>query len=156
MARSNDIQYVRYYTFGSAAQELELPEKKKAHPKPKVKKEQAALPLIKLDGLSTVGLAVAAIMLVCMIVGAIQVSRINAEAQELKLYVAQLEVRNADLQAEYDSGYDLAQVQIAAESMGLVPADQVQHITVSVPESAQDTDLSWWQQLLEQIQGFFA
>lgn len=154
MARSNDIQYVRYYTAGSAARKVELPQKKVSQPKPKLKK--AARPLVKLDGLAALGTVVAVIMLVCMVVGFIQVCHTNAQVQRLEAYVARLELENESLRAEYAHGYDLDEIHLAAQSMGLVPEEQVRHITIADPESEVQVETTWWQNLLEDITALFA
>ena len=154
MARSNDIQYVRYYSAGSAARKLELPEKK--NPKPKPTAKQMAKPLLRVDGLAAVGTAVAAIMLVCMVIGFIRVCHTNAQVQKLESYVARLEVENKNLRTEYAHGYDLEEIRIAAQSMGLVPEEQVRHITVSVAEPEVQVQPTWWQDLWENMKALFA
>lgn len=154
MARSNDIQYVRFYTYGSAAAKAELPEKKTSLPKPKAAKAHA--PVVRLDGLAVVGVAVAVIMLVCMAVGFIQLRMAEAEVADLQAYVSQLEVQNDAMRTQYEHGYDIDEIQSAAVSMGMIPAEQAQHITVSVPEPVEVVELTWWQALLEQVQAFFA
>ena len=154
MARSNEVQYVRYYTSGSAAQKVELPQKVKKQPKPRAQKVQ--IPLTKLDGLAAVGIVVAAVMLVCMLMGFAQVCAINRQIQDMEVYVSKLEAQQDDLQAQYDHGYNLEEIRLAAESMGLVSVDQVQHITVSVPLEEPVQELTWWETLLENIRYFFA
>ena len=154
MARSNDIQYVRYYNAGSEARKLELPEKKKVQPKPSVK--QAARPMIRMDGLSVVGTIVAAVMLLCMVVGFVRICDTNRQVQQLEAYVSRLEVENKDLRTQYAHGYDLEQIRIAAQSMGLVPEEQVRHITVSVAQPAAQIQTTWWQELWENVKAFFA
>ena len=154
MARHNDIQYVRYYSAGSAARKVELPEKKISQPKPRLKK--AAKPLLKVDGLAAVGTVVAAIMLVCMVIGFIQVCHTNAQVQKLEAYVARLEVENENLRTEYAHGYDLEEVRLAAQSMGLVPEEQVRHITLTLPAPEARAETSWWNSLLENFKALFA
>lgn len=156
MARSNDIQYVRYYTQGSAAQKVELPEKKNVKPQPEPKAKKTTQPVLWLDGLTVAGLVVAAVMVVCMVVGLVQVSNANAEVSRLEAYVANLEAQNASLQVEYEHGYDLTEVRIAAESMGMIPVEQARRITVSVPEPVVQESNSWWENVLENFKALFA
>ena len=156
MARSNDIQYIRYYTPGSAATKVELPKIAKKQPVSKPKAEKAKTPVVQLDGLAAVGIVVAAVMLLCMLMGFAQVCSLNRQVQDLEVYISQLEVQQENLQAEYDHGYDLEQVRLAAQSMGLVPVDQVQHITVDLPETETVAEQTWWEGFLETIKDFFA
>ena len=154
MARSNEVQYIRYYTTGSAAQKVELPQKVKKQPKPKQQRVQ--IPLTKLDGLAAVGIVVAAVMLVCMLMGFAQVCAINRQIQDMEVYVSQLEAKQDDLQAQYDHGYNLEEIRLAAESMGLVSVDQVEHITVSIQQPQPVQQLNWWQTVVNYIRDFFA
>lgn len=157
MARPNEIQYVRFYSYGSAAQQVQtpVPEKKVRLPKPV--KEQKAPAVIQLDALALTGLVVTAVMLVCMLVGLIQVNYANARLQQAQSVVAQLEAERDRLKTEYDHGYDLAEIRVSAEAMGLVPEDQVRHVTVQVPEAVvEQPPLSRWEQWLQALKGLFA
>lgn len=157
MARSNEVQYIRYYSTGSAAEKVELPRIPKKQPKPKaapVQKKTA--PVIRVDGLAAVGIVVAAVMLLCMLMGCVQVYNLNRQIQDLEVYVSQLELRQESLEADYAHGYDLEEIRQAAESMGLVPKDQVQHVTIHIPETETVVEISWWDTVLNAIREFFA
>lgn len=157
MARSNDVQYVRYYSYGSAAEKVELPAKERKKvtvPKSRLDKVQARLE--KMDALALTGIVVAAVMLALMVVGLVQVSQANAQVAELEAYVANLEAENQSLQAQYDQGYNLAEIRVIAESMGMVPKDQVQHITIEAPEVVETVELTWWQQFIADMKALFA
>ena len=157
MARSNDVQYVRYYSYGSAAEKMEVPakEKKKVSiPKPKLQKVRQKL--LKLDALAVTGIAVAAVMLACMLVGLAQVSRADAELTRAQVYVANLEAENERLRDEYERGYDLTEIRVVAEAIGLVPVEEVRHITVSVPEYPEEMEPTWWEQFVEDFKALFA
>jgi len=157
MARSNDVQYIRYYSPGSAAEKVELPRLPKKQPKPKAAPVQKkAVPVLRVDGLAAIGIVVAAVMLLCMLMGCVQVYNLNRQIQDLEVYVSQLELRQENLEADYAHGYDLEDIRQAALSMGLVPKDQVQHVTVHIPETETIVEISWWENLLNTIQDFFA
>lgn len=156
MARSNDIQYIRYYTPGSAAEKLELPRPVKTQPKPKAKTEKPASPVLQVDALAVVGIVVAAVMLLCMLMGCIQVHSLNRQVQDLEVYVSQLELRQDTLRADYEHGYDINEIRTAAQSMGLVPKDQVQHVTVHIPETETLVEYTWWESVVNAIRDFFA
>lgn len=156
MARSKDVQYVRFYSYGSEAQKVELPvrEKKKITlPKSQIRHFQQKL--LKMDALALTGIVVAGVLLLCMLVGFAQACHATAQMQEMTVYVANLEAENQRLQAEYEHGYDLAQVRIAAESMGLVLIDEVRHKAVDVPDLAAE-EPAWWEQWIENLKTLFA
>lgn len=153
MARKESPRYIRFYTDGSAARQLELPQKPRTSPKPKRAGKQKVL---RLDGLVVIGLAVAAVMALCLAVGSFRMSRAEYELNALENYVNQLEAENQSLKTEYANGYSLPEVRVAAEAMGLVPMDEVRHITLDIPEPVVEEEPSWWQQLLEDFKSLFA
>ena len=154
MARSRDIQYVQYYTGGSAARQVSYPEKKKPQPQPKAQSRK--LPVLALDPVAILGTVVALVMLACMVVGFVQVCNANTQVELLQAQVAQLEAENTYLQRQYSGSYDLNEIRLAAESMGLVPIEQVEHITVAVPEIVEEEPVSWWEGILLEIKALFA
>lgn len=158
MARSNEIQYVRFYSYGSVAEKLTRPEKgKKKAVLPEAKPKQEPARRVKLDPLAMTGLVLAGVMLVCMLVGLLQVGAANARLQQAQLLVAQLQVENDRLQNEYDRGYDLAEIRVSAEAMGLVSMDEVRHVTVKLPpQRSSEPELSWWEQWLQDFKTLFA
>lgn len=158
MARSNEIQYVRFYSYGSAAEKLTRPEKeKKKAVLPEAKPKQEHVWRVKMEPLAMTGLVLAGVMLVCMVIGLVQVGAANARLQQAQLLVAQLQLENDRLQDEYDRGYDLAEIRVSAEAMGLVSTDEVRHVTVKVPpQTKSEPELSWWAQWLQDFKALFA
>lgn len=154
MARSSEIQYVRFYSTGSAAHQVEIPEKRAA-PVRQPKAKKAVIP-IKVDGLAVVGTIVAAVMLVCMLIGFVQVCQANAATEALRAQVAQLELENQALKTEYEHGYDLEEIQVTAQAMGMIPDEQAQRITVSVPEVVEEAEPTWWESFSAALQSLFA
>lgn len=155
MTRQSDVRYVNFYTSGTAARQVE----RKSEKKP-VKQTVAAAPVrripIPFDPVAVFGTTVALVMLVCMLVGLAQVNTANEQVQAMEHYVTQLEAENARLQSEYAEGYDLDEIRIAANSMGLVPVEQVRHITITIPEEEAVEQPTWWEQLLLDFQELFA
>ena len=75
MAKKPEIQYVgQFYVYGSEAQVV-APKKKAQFRLPKPKLELEKIEKIYVDPVALLGLAVAVVMLVCMVVGACQISR---------------------------------------------------------------------------------
>lgn len=146
MARKDEIQYVRYYATGSAAHKIEQePERRRrARPVPEPRAKRIPIPF---DPVAIFGTAVAVVMILCVFIGFAQVNHVNHEISAMENYVGTLKNENYALQKTYDNGYDLADVQNAAEAIGLVPIDQVQHITVHIPEPEVVEELPWWEEM---------
>lgn len=135
MARQPEIQYIRLYTQGSAARQLEMapPDRKKPRtrlPKPRREKQM----VIRLDPIALCGIVVAAVMLVLMVVGSLRLYRIQQETARMEKYVAALQLENQVLEYTYESGFDLEEIREIALSMGMIPKEDVPQITIRVPE----------------------
>lgn len=153
MARRNNERYVRYYTLGSTAAKLEA-ERKAALPEYKTPKKRKP---IAVDPVSVLGNAVAIVLALLMIVGMIQVAGTTAQVRELQTQVTALEMEQQMLQEEYASLYDLNEVRVAAESMGMVSAEEAVRVSVKVPaETMEVQQLSWWDNVLASLRQFFA
>ena len=149
MARQPDIQYVRYYTSGSAARKIELqPEKKKKKnvtlpQRPRIQRQKRTV--IPVDPISVLAVLVAGFMLIAMVAGMLRLGAVNAEVETMDGYVAQLQQENAALRQEYESGYDLKDVEQKALEMGLVPIEQVEHVTIEVIEPVEEAEPTFWE-----------
>ena len=149
MARQPDIQYVRYYTSGSAARKIELqPEKKKKNnvtlpQRPRIQRQKRTV--IPVDPISDLAVLVAGFMLIAMVAGMLRLGAVNAEVETMDGYVAQLQQENAALRQEYESGYDLKDVEQKALEMGLVPIEQVEHVTIEVIEPVEEAEPTFWE-----------
>lgn len=155
MARQPDIQYVRFYTDGSAARKIELqPEKKKNNvpvpQRPRVRRQQKTV--VHVDPISMFAVLVAGVMLIAMAVGMLQLGAINAENARMESYVEELRTENAQLRAEYEAGYDLKDVEQKALEMGLVPVDEVEKVIIEVPEDVTEPEPTLW----ENVGAFFS
>jgi hypothetical protein len=68
-----------------------------------------------------------------------------------------LELEQEQLRQKYEAGYDLEEVRAAAESMGMIPAEDAIHVRVEMPaETIQIERLSWWDSMLLSLRRFFA
>lgn len=150
MARQPDIQYVRFYTSGSAARKIELERRPSAskpqaqtQTRPKVNRDQRKV--IRIDPISVCAMLVAGVMLIAMVVGMIKLGSVNSEADRMDAYVAQLRQENAQLQSKYESSYDLADVEQKAQQMGMVPAGQILQLKMPVIHPAENPTLSNWE-----------
>lgn len=153
MARRNNERYVRYYTFGSTAAKLEA-ERKAALPEYKTAQKRKP---IEIDPVSALGNAVAIVLAVLMLVGIFQVAGTAAQVRALETQVTALEMEQQMLQEQYASGYDLEEVRVAAESMGMIPAEDAVRVSVQVPaETVEVQSLSWWDSFVLTLRQFFA
>ena len=134
MARQPEVQYIRLYTQGSSARQLEMtpPERKKPRTKlPKPRRVKARV--IRLDPLALCATVVAAVMLVMIVVGCVALYQAEAYGEQMERDVDSLTVENQVLAQTYAEGYDLEEVRQIALSLGLVPVEEVTHISLELP-----------------------
>jgi hypothetical protein len=154
MAMQPDIQYVQFYTAGSAARKLELlPKKEKAKisapQRPQTRRKQKTV--VYIDPISMFAVLVAGVMFIAMAIGMLQLGSINADTVQMESYVTALRAENTRLSNEYEAGYDLKDVEQKALEMGLVPVDQVEKVIIEVPEIAEKSEPTFW----ENVGAFF-
>ena len=155
MAQKEKIQYIRYYAPGSAARKLERqPQQTQAHAAP-VQVPQKRIP-IAIEPVAVVGVVVALALLVCMVVGVVQLNGINSQISQMQQTVTQLQAQQKQLETQYRESYDLDEIRIRAEALGMVDSALVEHISVTLPEMEEEVPLTWWENLLQEIQGLFA
>lgn len=156
MAKKTEIQYIHLYTEGSTARSAELtPARKKCRTKlPKPRKARKLL--IRVDPIAGCGMVIACVMMLLMLVGIVQLGQAQREAQRVSRYLAQLEEQNAALQSEYESGYDLESIEEMALALGLVPEEQVRHVTVQLEEPQPEVQTGWWQRVTTFLTELFA
>ena len=128
MAPQSQVQYIRYYTAGSAARKLapEIQQHPKAAPRPK----KAKRVVLYIDPVAILGIVTAVFMLVCMLVGLVQLNETYRQRDELSGQVQQLIQKNESLRTQYNEGYDLEQIEKTALALGMVPAEQVAHVSI--------------------------
>ena len=156
MAQRIDVQYINFYTQGSAARKLQPAAKNQTGTLPQIKKRK--IQRIYIDPVAALGAVVALCMLVMMAVG---VSQLHAEQQktaEMTAYVEQLQVKNTALQAQYEEECDLEAVEKTALALGMIPQPQASHtpIHVEVPMAENDMPVNILQQIGTFLTGLFA
>ena len=152
------IQYVRYYTAGSAACQLApRPEK---HPRrtrtPRAEAAPAPRPKLIIHPFALTGTVIALVLAVCVGFGFWQVNKVSRQHAAMEQYVAMLLEQNADLQTQYTDGYDLEDVKLTAEGLGLVPVEQVPHIKAAVTVPPELLEPTFWESLLAELRELFA
>ena len=154
MERKPDIQYVgQFYIHGSEARKLARQEQQRT--------AKTKLPLARLqnvqkvyvDPVALVGIAVAVIMLAVMILGAVQIHRAWQEYEVVAEYRDGLKRENARLEHKYRSGYDLEDIRVKAEALGMVPVEEATTVQVTVTMPLVEPEPTWWEDLVWFLDG---
>ena len=146
MAKQRMIQYVSFYTDGSAARKITPAAPMKSAVLPKQKKQKRKV--IHLDPVAVLGVAVAACMLIMMLVGVSALNSAKEETQLMRSYVDNLTEKNAELSVKYESGYNLEEIRTTALALGMIPAQQATQTTISVaPAEVQEYTANVWTNL---------
>lgn len=152
MSQKPKIQYVgQFYIHGSEARQLELQEKKKAKSKLPLERLRK-MEVIYLDPVAIFGIVTALVMLTVMILGVLQIRDDWEEYRVMSNYVSRLNSENAQMQADYRSQYDLEDIRVKAQAMGMVPKSELEvrtvYVTIPQPEPER--------KMLEEIQWFLS
>ena len=154
MAQQLDVRYVSYYTAGSSALKLTpaIPLKTWTLPR----KKRATKLVLRVDPVAYAGILLAAVMVVLLVVGFVQLNHARQDEVAMAAYVASLEQENAELKATFENSYDLEQVEEVALALGMVPADQLQKITIKMPEPVENVEPSGLNAFWTTITSLFA
>ena len=157
MNQKPKIQYIgQFYVHGSEARQLQLQEEKR---QAKTKLPLARIQKIEkvyVDPVALVGIAVAVVMLVTMVLGAIQIKRDWDQYERVSTYVSELKRENARMSHAYHSSYDLEDIKTKALAMGLVPRSELQTMTVSVTVPQQEAEPTRVEEIKLFLEGLFA
>jgi len=154
MARQLDVQYVQFYTDGSAARKVATVEPLKQMKLPKVKKQKRRV--FHVDPIAAMGIVVSVFMLVLMFVGVSQLQNAQQRADAMQMYVNRLETENASLTETYETSYDLQKVEQTALALGMVPREQAQYVTIHVPMQEVEEQPDAWDRFYTFLTGLFA
>ena len=154
MARHPEVQYVRFYTDGSAARKVATTAPIKTMKLPRVRKFKKIT--LHIDPVALAGIVMAAVMLVLMAVGTAQLSSTRAQLQTMAAYVDTLQQENVSLKTEFSQGYDLEAIERTALALGFVPKDEVEHISIRVPDVPEAVQPGPWERFYTFLTGLFA
>ena len=102
------------------------------------------------------GIVTALVLLAVMTVGVLQIRDDWKDYQTMSNYVSRLNSENAELKADYRSQYDLEDIRVKAQALGMVPKSQLEVRTVYVtipkpePERTRLEEIRWF------LSGLFA
>ena len=157
MTQKPKIQYVgMFYVHGSEAKKLQEEQRRKEArtklPLERLRKIEA----IYIDPVAIVSIAVAVLMLVAMVYGALKITKDWAEYRQMSAYVSELNLENAHLYQQYRENIDLEDVYTKATALGMLPVEEVptRTITVSVPEAPAEPN--WVERTTAFFAGLFA
>lgn len=154
MERKPDIQYIgQFYIHGSEARELARQEQ--------AKRAKTMLPLTReqrvkkvyIDPVAILGITVAVVMLAVMIIGAVSIHMAWKQDIRMAAYLETLHQENAQLEQDYRSNYDLEDVRLKAEALGMIPVTQAETIEIQVRIPAVQPKASWWDDLVWFVDG---
>ena len=157
MAQKPEIQYIgQFYIHGAAAKELAKKTEKKQAKTQLPEQRIECTRKVHVDPLAICSIALAAVMLVTIVVGTLQLQTAWQELETAQQYVYELEDTNRVLTTQYRSGYDLEEVRSAATALGMIPAEEaeVMYIRVTVPEA--EPERTWMDDLVWFMEGLFA
>ena len=156
MARKADIQYIQHaYTDGTAAKKIVFNNNPKKAPLPLFEPEMMESEQkirVAVDPLCVAAIVVAAVLLVVMVVNLLYFGALHRDQVALQEYVYMLSNEHAQLEQTYRAGYDLAEIEAQALALGMVPAEQLQTMSISGSVPAETAEPTFW----ENIQMVFA
>ncbi len=157
MNQKPKIQYVgQFYVHGSEARKLQLQEEKRqAKTKLPLAKIQA-IEKIYVDPVALAGIAVAVMMLVTMVLGAVQLKKDWDQYEQVSAYVSELKRENARMSHVYRSSYDLEDIKTKALSMGMVPKSELQTMAVTVTMPEPEVEPTRMEEIRFFLEGLFA
>ena len=157
MNQKPKIQYIgQFYVHGSEARQLQMQEQKQ--------QAKTKLPLVRIqkiekvyvDPVALVGIAVAVVMLVTMVLGAVQIKRDWNHYEQVSAYVSELKKENARKNHAYHLSYDLEDIKSKALAMGMVPKSELQTMAVTVTVPAPEVELTRGEEIKLFLEGLFA
>ena len=157
MARQADVQYVRFFTEGSAAPQVAPQIREDPYYVPRVRRRKKKL--VYVDPVAVFGILVSLALAVSMLIGVHHLQRAQMETQQMEQYVSGLEQENIKLTDEYHHGYNLQAVEKTAKAMGMVPADELPKVPVKMEKPEQQAAVqeeSLWQKISTFLTGLFA
>lgn len=157
MNQKPKIQYVgQFYIHGSEARQLQLQEEKR---QAKTKLPLARIQRIEkvyVDPVALAGIAVAVVMLVTMVLGALRIQRDWEQYEQVSAYVSELKKENARKNHAYRLSYDLKDIESKALAMGLVPKSELQTATVVVTVPEAEPEMTRLEEIRFFLEGLFA
>lgn len=156
MALRADVRYVEYSVDGTAARKEQRHTVERSVT-PVYHRRRTERKVIAVDPVALCGIVLSVVVLIAMAVGLVQYRHSLQMRNQMSAYVQQLEQENARLEQTYKEGYDLDEIRDIAVSAGMVPAENMEKMSVSVQEPMEEqTHMSFWDSLTTFLAGIFA
>ena len=154
MARHPSVEYIRFYTDGSAARKVEVAAPIKTMRLPRVKKQK--LITLRIDPLALTAIVMTVLMAVLMIAGTVRLNTAQQETAAMQAHVEKLRDENAELKNYFQEKCDLNEIERTAMALGMVSQDQVTHISVRVLQETVEEQPGVWERFATFLAGLFA
>ena len=120
-------------------------------------RRRAQRKVIAVDPVAICGIVLSVVMLFAMVIGLAEYRHSLQQTRQMSAHVRQLQQENFQLQQNYQAGYDLEEIERIALEAGMVPAENVERVRISMqtPE-VEDTRMSFWDTLTTFLVGIFA
>ena len=155
MARSPDIQYIRFQTDGNAARKVEVAAPIKTLRLPRAK-AQLKPKVLRIDPLALTAILMVIVMASLMFVGVAQLNAAQQQTIAMQTHVKALESKNETLRSNFEKDCDLDEIERTAMALGMVPAERVTHISVRVPQQTIPQQPGAWERITMFLTGLFA
>ena len=156
MVKKPEIQYIdKFYVYGSEAKVLEL------KPKRRIK---TILPLsvpdktikIPVDPVAIGGIVVAIALLVTLVIGCVQYVQVYRQYRTMMDHVVAEQNMNVELREDYRSQIDLVQIREKALSLGMIPREEAEVITIRAELPQREPEMTVWEDFVWLCKGLFA
>ena len=154
MAQQTVVQYVSFYTEGSAARKVIPLVSLDPVKKPKTKKKK--LLKILVDPISLAAIVMSFMMLLLMGVGVVQLNAARENTARMAQYVEQLQNENQVLTDRFENELDLEDVERNALALGMIPAEQADTVILRVPTEPVEENPDAWQSVYTFLAALFA
>ena len=155
MAQKPEIQYVgQFYVFGS-----EAPKQQTKPKKPKVRLPELHLERfqkIYINPVALCGVVVALVLLGFLISGAFHLRDTRAAYDQIKTQLTDLKRENAQLYHTYHTSYDLEDIRVQAEKIGMVDGEEAERFTVFFSVPQEEKQYTAWDDFLWLLSGLFS
>lgn len=155
MAKRPNVEYIRFYTDGSAA--LKPVPVQSKQPKVKAAPKKAKRIKIFVDPVAMLSIVVAVCMLVAVLTGFVRLKQAKEQVAVMEEYVEDLQAEHTMLTHRYESGYDLDKIRQTALALDMIPAEHAPHISIEMPQQVQEVpQLTMWERISTFLTGLFA
>ncbi len=154
MQQKTSVQYVRFYTDGSAARKVAVAAPFQTAKLPRAKKKKHIV--LCIDPVAMAAILMAVVMTVLLATGVAELCRAKAQVEVMTHQVELLKVKNEQLQTDYARGYKPEEIQRTALALGLVPKDQVPQVTLKLPAPVAPQQPTTWERFCAFLTGLFA